>query len=137
MAPLVGLLVGPVFDVIGKVIDRVIPDKAAAEKAKLEAFALAQSQEFQQTLAQIEVNKAEAASGSAYAAGWRPTVGYICAAGLGYNFIVYPLLCWTIAFFGWDVTPPDLISNNLMELITGMLGLGAMRSYEKVKGMKK
>jgi hypothetical protein len=135
MAPLVGLIVGPVFDVIGKIIDRVVPDKNAAEKAKLEMFQLAQTQEFQASMEQIKVNAAEAASGSPYAAGWRPTIGYICAAGLAYNYIAYPLLLWLVAASGSPMTPPGLFDGALMELVLGMLGLGALRSFEKVKGV--
>lgn len=137
MAPLVGLLAGPVLGMIEKIIDRTFPDKAAADRAKLEMLALAQTQEFQQGIEQIKVNAAEASSGSAYAAGWRPTVGYICAAGLAYNFIVYPLLTWGLAVAGSEVMPPDLISDNLMELILGMLGLGGLRTVEKIKGATK
>lgn len=135
MAPIVGALIGPVFDVVGKIIDRVFPDKTLADKAKLELMQLAQTQDFQLAIEQIKVNAAEASSGSAYAAGWRPTVGYICAAALGYNFILYPLLNWGVAIWEPSFKPPPLFADNLMELILGMLGLGGMRSYEKVKGV--
>lgn len=137
MAPLIPLVLGPVFDIVSKLIDRNFPDKAAAYKAKMDMFALAQTQEFQSALEQIKVNAAEASSGSPYAAGWRPTVGYICAAGLAYNFIVYPLMLWGVAAYGVDFTPPPVLADNLMELILGMLGLGGLRSFEKVKGVNR
>lgn len=135
MAPIVGALIGPVFDLVSKTIDRLFPDKTAAEKAKLEMMAALQTQDFQLAIEQIKVNAAEASSGSAYAAGWRPTVGYICAAALGYNFILYPLLNWGVAVWEPSFKPPPLFADNLMELILGMLGLGSMRSWEKAKGV--
>lgn len=98
-------------------------------------MATLQTQEFQTQIEQIKVNAAEAASGSAYAAGWRPTVGYVCCVALGYNFIIYPLIVWWAKIYHPEFTPPPLFADNLMELILGMLGLGGMRSWEKAKGV--
>ena len=127
----------PLLGVAEKIIDRVIPDKAAAEKAKLEMLQAAQNQEVTLALEQIKVNLAEAQSSSAYASGWRPTIGYICATGLCYNFILYPLLTWYAAAYRPGFVPPPLVSDALMELVLGMLGLAGLRSWEKWKGVAK
>jgi hypothetical protein len=143
MNPLLQLLIGPVFDVIGKVIDRAWPDPTEAAKIKAQVFQA--QQEFatkeldaslQLALQQMKVNEAEAASGSAYAAGWRPTVGYIGCIALAYQFIVYPIANYAIAVFQFGVTPPPLgDTSQLFTLIFGMLGIGVMRTWEKGKGV--
>jgi hypothetical protein len=126
--------------VIGSVLDKLFPDPNAAAEAKLKVMELAQRGELAALEAdvklatgQMEVNKAEAASGNAYASSWRPTIGYICAIGLAYNFIIHPLLLWAVAFGHIGITPPNLVSDNLMELVFGMLGLAGLRTFEKVR----
>ena len=125
---------------IGDVLDKVLPDAAAAADAKFRLVELAQrgESELNQTakelaLGQIEVNKAEAQSGKA-AALWRPGAGWVCVAGMGYTFLAQPLLSWMSAVQGWPV-PPPIATDTLMVLLTGMLGLGGFRSVEKVKGV--
>ena len=124
------LLLAPLLDVGAKVIDRIFPDPAEQEKAKLELLRMAQAGE----LAQIEVNKAEASSQSVFVAGWRPGAGWTCVAGLAYTFIAQPLLAWVGAVYGLP-TPPQIDTDTLMVLLTGMLGLGGLRSFEKAKGV--
>jgi hypothetical protein len=94
-----------------------------------------------QMTGQLELNKIEAASDSLYKSGWRPAVGWVCVAGLGYTFIVKPLLPWCVQVagipFGYvSVLPPmaDIPMSDLAFLLTGMLGLGGMRTMEKIKG---
>ena len=82
-----------------------------------------------QNMAQTEVNKAEAKSGSLFVAGWRPAIGWVGAIALFYQFIVYQLLLWIP-----DVTPPPHIdSGELYTIITGMLGIAGMRSFDKLQ----
>jgi hypothetical protein len=85
---------------------------------------------------QLAVNAAEAASGNMFVAGWRPAVGWLCALGLGYEFLLCPLLPWIMTILlGKPVAVlPDLPSETLMTLLFGMLGLGSLRTVEKVKG---
>ena len=137
------LLVGPITTTINKVIDRLWPDPIEKEKAKLELAKLVQSGELayltsdtQIAVEQIRVNAEEAKSGNAYAAGWRPTVGYVSIIALAYNFIGYPVATWWLALSGSHVLPPPMIdTSELFVLITGMLGIGTMRSFEKFKGV--
>jgi len=118
-----------------KLLDKIIPDKDAREKAQAELVKAAQDQDFQKAIGQLEVNKIEAASTNWWVAGWRPAVGWVCVVGLCYNFLIYPLLTWAVAAFALGFTPPPLLSDNLMELVLGMLGLGALRTVEKWQGV--
>jgi hypothetical protein len=126
-----------IVEIGARLLDKVIPDKNAREKAHAELFRAAQDQEFQLSLAQIEVNKVEAQHSNWFIAGWRPAVGWTCVVGLIYNFILYPLLLWFVAVTGASIQPPPMFSDNLMELVLGMLGLGALRTYEKFKGVNR
>jgi len=118
-----------------RLLDKIIPDKDARDKAQAELLRAAQDQDFQKAIAQIEVNKVEAQHTSLFVAGWRPAIGWICVVGLGYNFLLYPMMTWLVVVTGAEFTPPPLLSENLMELVMGMLGLGALRSFEKWKGV--
>jgi hypothetical protein len=128
------------FDFIKPVtdlLDKFIPDKDLKEKLKFEIVMSAQNGAFQTAIEQLKVNTQEASHPSVFVAGWRPFIGWTCGAGLIYNFIIYPLLLWGIAITGSTIVPPPLFSENLMELVLGMLGLGALRTYEKFKGVER
>ena len=85
----------------------------------------------EQNIAQTEVNKIEASSNSLFVAGWRPAIGWIGAIALFYQFIAYPLLLW----LPLDKAPPAPLDYTMLyTLITGMLGIAGLRSYDKVKG---
>jgi hypothetical protein len=130
-------------DAVARGADRVLashfPDPAQRQTVVVELLGDFQAAD----LKQMEVNAAEAASGSAYAAGWRPTIGYVCAAALAYQYLLAPLGLWgaswasVIAGHDWLATmpPPPRIDDHLWELMFGLLGLGALRSFEKVRGV--
>lgn len=126
---------------VTQVLDKIIPDPQAAADAKLKALELAQKgdlaaldAELRLALGQIEVNRAEAST-DMFRGGWRPAVGWVCVIGLGYQFILQPVLPWAAALFGAQVPPLPAIDNEtLMILLTGMLGLGGLRTVERVKG---
>jgi hypothetical protein len=92
------------------------------------------------SLAQVEANKIEAQHPSLFVAGWRPAIGWICATGVFVQFIVYPMLLLYAAWFnywlGTSIVVPNLMSAMLMELVLGMLGLGALRTIEKFRGVQ-
>jgi hypothetical protein len=125
-----------IIELGAKLLDKVIPDKDAREKAQAELLKAANDQDFQLSLAQIRVNEEEAKSENLFKSGWRPAIGWICVFGLAYNFVIYNLLLWVVATFNIAITPPALMSDILMELVFAMLGLGSLRTFEKVKGIK-
>lgn len=136
------LLLTGIFDVGTKLIDRLFPNQADKDKAKLELLTLQQNgelrvleSEVQLALGQIAVNKAEAESTDPFRAGWRPFIGWVCGLGLAFQFVVRPLANWTIAIQGSTTFLPGLELETLMTLLFGMLGLGAYRTVEKTKGL--
>jgi hypothetical protein len=126
-----------IVEIGARLLDKIIPDKDARQKAQFELMRAAQDQEFQLALGQLKVNEAEAQNPNLFVAGWRPFIGWTCGFGLVYNFLIYPLLQWLIVVTGAEIVPPPLFSENLMELVLGMLGLGALRTYEKFKGVER
>jgi len=110
------------------VIGKIWPDKSAQEQAQLAAaVALVQGQ--------LEVNKAEAASPSPFTSGWRPAIGWVCAAALACQYIARPLLSWVGIVAGHPFPELPGIDDNLWQLMLGMLGLGGLRTFEKTKGV--
>ena len=81
--------------------------------------------------AQLEVNKVEAAHKSLFVSGWRPAVGWVCVLGMFGNFITIPFSNFVLALFGINIVIPLVPLETMMPVLMGMLGLGAMRTYEK------
>jgi hypothetical protein len=119
----------------GTIIDRVVPDKAAADKAKQELASDLMRMAQESNLAQIDVNKTEAASGNLFVAGWRPGIGWVCVAALAYQFVLAPLGVWLAAIGGYDLPTPPSLDDMLWELMFGLLGMAGLRSVEKLKGV--
>lgn len=128
--------------IIGKVIERAIPDPAAAAAAKQAAFDSALKGELayldadvKLAMGQMEINKEEAKSPSLFKSGWRPGTGWLCLAGFAYMVIVRPLVPWVLTVAGLDVPPlPPIDTVEIGALLFGLLGLGGMRSAERIKG---
>jgi len=124
-----------VLDIGSKVIDRLWPDPAQAASAKLELYKLQQSGELQQIMGQLEINKAEAASASVFVSGWRPFIGWTCGAACAWNWVGISVAKVIAAFFQYPIvlTPADL--SEMLPVLMGMLGLGVLRTAEKMKGV--
>ena len=119
---------------ISTVLDRVIPDKNARERAEHELKKLDQSGDLQKMMGQLEVNKVEAAHPSIFVSGWRPFIGWVCGAALVYNYIVYNFLLWGMVVFKAKVAPPPAMElETLLPVLFGMLGMGGLRTFEKMK----
>lgn len=132
------------IDPLSRLLERVIPDPDARAKAQLELV----KEQNQQALKEIEfalradeaqtaINAEEAKSSSVFVAGWRPFIGWICGVAFAYHFIVQPFLAFAMASLGHQVTLPVFDMDALFTVLLGMLGLGGMRSFEKVKGVTK
>ena len=119
-------VLAPILD---KVIGAVLPDPQAKAKAIADVFTLLQ----QSDLAQMAVNREEAAHRSLFVAGWRPFVGWCCGLALAYQFIVAPIAIWIGFVAGHPIPKPPTLDENLWELMFAMLGMGALRSFEKMK----
>lgn len=132
MAGLVEILVGP----IAGLLDKIIPDKDAREKMAHDIAVLAETQAHAQIMAQMEVNKQEAAHASIFVAGARPAIMWICGAGIAWNFVLRPIGMWVAFLWGADLTDaPELDVGELTTILLGMLGLGGLRTYEKQHGV--
>jgi Holin of 3TMs, for gene-transfer release len=118
------------LDIGGRLIDRLWPDPAQRAAAQLELLKLQQSGE----LAQISVNVEEAKSPSLFVAGWRPAVGWVCVAACGWNWLGLPLCRLVGEWLGHPVAlaPADL--GEMLPVLMGMLGLGGLRTVEKLNG---
>ena len=117
-------LVGPVTGLL----DKFIEDKDTKNALAHEIATMSEKASAQNAIAQIELNKAEAQSGSLFIGGWRPFVGWTCGLGLAYNVIISQILS---IWFVLPTVDPSLLTPVLM----GMLGMGAMRSFEKTKNV--
>jgi hypothetical protein len=126
-----------ILNTANTILDRVLPDKAANDAAKAQLVVLQVQGELQQVAAQLAVNQAEAGSQSVFVAGWRPFVGWICGVAFAYAFILQPLMQFLLVAFhsSFDVTKlPSLNLEDMLPVLFGMLGLGAMRSFDKTTG---
>jgi len=136
------LLLSGLFDLGKGLIDRLFPDPAAKAAAQLELLKMQQNGDLAHLAAetdlaklQIQTNIEEAKSTNWFVAGWRPAIGWVCGAGLAYAALVEPFARFAAkVWFGYTGEFPVINSDLTMQILMGMLGLGAMRSVEKVKG---
>lgn len=106
-------------------------EKAAAEMLKIKLM-------MEPDKAQVELNKIEASHRSIFVAGWRPFIGWVCGFALLWHFILYDFLTWLTALFDTDVVVPELTgTEELITIVMSLLGLGALRTYEKLNGKAK
>lgn len=136
------LLLGGIFNLADKIFDKLFPDPAQKAKAQYELMKLQQDGAFKQleadlqmSLAQMDINKTEAASTDPFRGGWRPFIGWVCGFGLAYQFLARPLLTFVLQVADAKIQVlPSLELDTLMTLLFGLLGLGAMRTVEKING---
>lgn len=126
-------LIAPVSGLLDKFIED--KDKKNALAHEIATMATKHAQELAK--AQIEVNKTEAAHTSLFVAGWRPACGWVAVLGMAGNFLVIPVANFILALVESTVTVPVLDLSQMMPVLMGMLGLGVMRTAEKVKGVQR
>ena len=119
---------GAVADLVTTTINKIWPDKTEQEKAQL-AAALTIVQ------GQLDINRAEAASLSPFTSGWRPFIGWVCGVGCAWNWIGLPVALFIAAWFGHPLELSRADMSEMMPLLLGMLGLGGLRTFEKMKGV--
>ena len=119
---------GAISDLVSTAINKIWPDKSEVEKQQLAAAVMV-------VQGQLDINKVEAANPSVFVSGWRPFIGWVCGSACAWNWIGLPLAKMALTIWGH---PLDLAPANLTEMLPvlmGMLGLGALRTVEKVKGV--
>lgn len=135
---LLDFIAGPVLDIINK----LIPDPQAKAQAQLQLLQLQQNEQFKELDAQLamaqtqtDTNKVEAANQSTFVAGWRPFIGWICGTGVGCNYVGTWFVNTISHLFGHPLNVPPMDLSEMMPLLIGMLGLGGMRTVEKINGV--
>jgi hypothetical protein len=120
-------LIGPVTGLL----DKFIEDKDQKARLAHDLATMADQHAQELAKAQLEVNKVEAAHKSLFVSGWRPAVGWVCVLGMFGNFITIPFSNFVLALIGYNIVIPLVPLETMMPVLMGMLGLGAMRTYEK------
>ena len=114
-----------------KVLDKFVPDPEARAKAEsalrdsLQAWDKAQS----------DVNAVEAANANVFVSGWRPFIGWTCGLALAYQFVLSPIFVWVSLCAGFHPPAPPKLDDTLWQLVFAMLGMGGLRTLEKLKGV--
>ena len=129
-------MTGFLTPVINKLAD-YIPDPVAKANAQAEATTEMLQFVTAQNTAQLAVDQAEASNKSMFVAGWRPAIGWACSAAFGWTYVGQPVASWVAALAGHPVALPALDVSGMMPVLLGMLGLGGMRTFEKVSGSGK
>lgn len=123
-----------IFDAVTPVINKVldfIPDPAQKLAAQQQIMTSLQAWDAQQAAVDAE----EAKNSSVFVSGWRPFIGWICGGGFAYHLILQPILSYSMAIFGHTFPLPVFDTATLNDALMGMLGLGGLRTYEKVQGI--
>lgn len=116
------------IDLAKTVVDKIWPDKSEQERAQLAAA-------LQLVQGQLDINKTEAASSSVFVAGWRPAIGWVCGAAFAWNWVGLPMANFAAAWLAHPMSLAPADMSEMLPVLMGMLGLGALRSFEKVKGV--
>tara|TARA_R110000868_G_scaffold248486_1_gene505004 strand:- start:220 stop:627 length:408 start_codon:yes stop_codon:yes gene_type:complete len=117
------------------IISRIFPDPAQAAQAKLELMKLQQSGDLATMTAQTDINKEEAKSSNIFVSGWRPFVGWICGSAFALHFLLLPVANFVMVATGGKEVVLAFDMQTLMTVLMGLLGLGGMRTFEKVQGV--
>jgi hypothetical protein len=128
--------VSAIAETVGKVLDRVLPDKAANDAAKAELNKMALAGDIASVTGQLQIDIEEAKSQSTFVAGWRPFIGWVCGTALAIDFIIRPFAMWFCSLMHWKADFPTLDMTELMPLVTAMLGMTAAHAYQDIQNKK-
>lgn len=135
------LLISPLLDIGRQIIAKIWPDPAQQAEANLKLLQMQQTGELAQleadtklALGQLEINKIEAASPGLFRGGWRPYIGWVCGVALTYHFLLHPIGNGLLLAFGLVDVFPSVDIQSLFALLSAILGLGGLRTFERVKG---
>jgi|TARA_R100001530_G_scaffold64311_2_gene46195 hypothetical protein len=131
---LIPSLIPAITDIIGRFLPE---DKEARAEAEREIHTQLTAHLAAIDLAQLDINKQEAAHRSTFVAGWRPFIGWTCGVALSYTYVVQPILAFVLTQTGHLVSLPTVELAGMMPVLMGMLGLGGLRTFEKFKGVSK
>ena len=126
--------ISAIASLVTSVVSRIWPDKSQADR---EAFTLEITRELNATnllTKQMETNSAEAANPNRTWITWRELLGYVCVVAFAWQYVALPVLLFTCAAFGHQISVPSLDMASMMTILLGMLGIGLQKTYEKVKG---
>lgn len=127
--------IGAIADLVSTAVDKIFPDANIEAQSKADALKAELSKELEYTLGQIEINKIEASSSSLFVSGWRPAVGWTGALGYAYEFLLRPVVNGVLVMNGVPPALPGIEIEALTSLLFGLLGLGTLRTVEKVKSV--
>ena len=130
-------LVQSLAEPVTKVLDKVIEDKDQKAALAHEIATLAEKQAQEQVMGQMEINKTEAQHASMFVAGWRPAVGWVCAIAMLFNFLLIPFINLGLDIAAMDIQLDLIDMETMMPVLFGMLGLGGMRTAEKIKKVER
>lgn len=119
---------GAISDLAGTVINKIWPDKTEAEKQQLAAAVMV-------VQGQLDINKAEASNPSVFVSGWRPFIGWVCGSACAWNWIGIPIAKMLLIVAGYKLALEPADISQMMPILMGMLGLGGLRTIEKMKGV--
>lgn len=116
------------IDFASNIVSKIWPDKSAQEQQQLAAV-------LSMIQGQMDINKAEASNPSTFVSGWRPFIGWVCGIACAWNWIGLPAVSLGFVMYGtpMDLHPADL--SEMMPILMGMLGMGGLRTFEKMKGV--
>lgn len=126
-----------ILEIGAKLLDKIIPDKNAREKAQAELLKASQDQDFQLSLGQLKINEKEAENPSLFVSGWRPHIGWTCGIAFSLHFVLFPIINFILVGVGYKEVVISFDMTTLMTVLGGMLGIGGLRTYEKIKGVTK
>lgn len=127
------LLLGTVLDIGKSLIERFFPDEEKRREAEAQLLQDAMKGELAQVVAQLEINAKEAMHPSMFVAGWRPAVGWVCVAAMAFQYLARPIA------IGFNITTDEMpgLDENLWAILTGILGIGGLRTFEKQQKLTK